>query len=193
MSKEDISAIVGFALATRSTPEINRDLRKASLKETEHYAYLHVLPRISNRAGEQRLLRIAALIASSSVPQKDGEPFGQWARKNGGDNVGVRIRTLVNLPFEQAVSEIQRIVRLVDAQSGFDWFNLASTLYYWGKGVTSESLRVRQAILSDYFRSAQVPATDAVEAEKGFVAEEAESENIEQYQGKRVRGAEVNE
>lgn len=156
-----LNDVVGLSLDSRNDKKRRRDISKGSSLHTEHYAYPLVLPFIENAHEETRLLRIAALIASSNAAQDQELSFGAWAAKQK-DKVEDRIVRLANLPFEQAVEETHRIINRVekDQRSGFNWFNLSNTLFFWGKGVTAESIRVRQSILRDFYRVASIEAKE---------------------------------
>lgn len=153
---EDVKRLVALALESRSSKDksLNRDLSKGANRYTEHYAYPHIIP-LSNRQNERRMLRIAALIAMSNVKQNNDKSFGTWARDNASNNTEYRMLRLTNLNFDQVVAEIARILRSINVSekdAGFNWYDLAATLFYWGKGVTTESLKTRQKILKDFYR-----------------------------------------
>lgn len=156
---DQTQAVVSLALASRSyaNKTVVRELSRGLNRHTEHYAYSHVIPLAQDPSHETRLLRIAGLIASSPISQGN-QSFGDWLRRSGYGNAEKRLIRLIGLGFEQAVEEIFRITRAVgDKGASFNWYQLSDTLFFWGKGVSDESLKVRQSILRDYYRTDPVP------------------------------------
>lgn len=157
------SAIVAYALATRKDEEINREMKKGLNKHTEHYAYPHVLPRVPHISQEDRVLRIAGLIASESRPYDAEVDFGRWLNEDRDakkENIENRLLRLMNLNFDQAIDEIVRLFKLTGNPGGLNWYRLAETLFFWGDGVSDGSLKTRQSILRDYYRSDFISTTD---------------------------------
>lgn len=162
---EALGRLVGFSLAARQDTSLQRDLLKALNKHTEHYAYMRVLPYSPFPSADERFLRIAGLIASSSLPHEAAVGFGHWARKHEQTSTETRLLRLMNLPFAQAVEELQRLLRLSEGKSGFDWHRLARTLYFWGEVSDDKALTNRQSILRDYYRAQALDASVSKEDE----------------------------
>lgn len=151
---EKIDELVSRVLAARGRDtKVTRELAKGLNRYTEQYAYPHVLPYTNSPREEDIFLRVAGLIASSSIAQRDDVTFGEFVKKSEGDFENSLI-LLTKLSQEQAVVSINRLlIRCEGSKSGgFNWYGLARTLTYWGNGVSDNSLKVRQAILRDFYR-----------------------------------------
>lgn len=170
---EQTKGIVGLGLSSRATinKSLRRDLQKGASRHTEHYAYQHVIPLSAGELTEERLLRIAALIAGSDVSHGD-QSFGEWLQGKKSKNAENRLLAMMNLNFEQAISEIARLLKSVDNSGSFNWFDLADTLFFWGNGISDASLKTRQKLLRDYYR---VPTQSASKDDSGSPEESDES------------------
>lgn len=151
---EQTAAAVGLALI-RNDLSKNRDLKKGLNKHTEHYAYPHIIPIANNSYDEERLLRIAGLVASYPIAQGE-QTFGSWLYSKKSKNVEDRLSRIVSLNFDQAVSEFSRILKMVNNDGAFNWFGLADVLFFWGNGITDASLNSRQKTLKEFYRAESV-------------------------------------
>lgn len=165
-------------------------LRKGANSVTEHYAYPYVLPYTEGLHEQQKiaLLRVCAMLAEYPTikayqPEEDGrrsKSFGRWCYQlstqlNNGkqphandpqDFVGRRIAYLHTQDLEEACLSIRRLLAMAAGTAQppqLDTYGLARMLLDWGNGLSSNSQKVRQKILRDYY-SAFIPST-STEAE----------------------------
>ena len=153
-SEFPLQIVVDYALATREDEAIRRDLAKGLNPYQEEYAYKHICPR-AERRDEHRALRIIGLLSDSRVGYAQEITFGQWCnRLDAGESVEKRLLALQNLSFDQAVKEVKRLLMMgAKGSGGFNWYDLAGTLYFWGQNRSESARRVRLKLLSDYYRA----------------------------------------
>lgn len=160
MSK--INKVIGLSLSTKNNTQaaktLKRDLIKGNNKYTEHYAYKHIIPYVDEK-DEEKALRIASLIANNNITQNQDINFGSWVRiKANGDKKAIerlsqKLSIITNLKFEQAVEQLNRLINQLETNGdSFNWIDLGNTLFYWGNGITDNSIKVRQRLLKDFYR-----------------------------------------
>ena len=147
----DIDAVVSFALA-HAQGSVLHDLKKGLLPSTESYAYKHILPLV-NTYEEPVALRVAGLIASTGIPHNKEVSFGRWCAIHDLRTAERKLPGLVHMDLENAIRTIDRVIRQIGSQDGFDWYGLARTLQYWGNGIDAKSIQTRQKILRDLWRA----------------------------------------
>lgn len=152
--------LVGFALNSRKkNPGFRRNIEKGLNPRTEQYAYSAIIPLSEGANQETRFVRIAGLIASSDIPQNSKVTFGKWLANITNQSSGVEKKLLrfIYLDSNQIYQEVMRVISYATSKNnktseGFDWYRLAETLYYWGDGVSENSVKTRQSILKDFYR-----------------------------------------
>ena len=160
---ESLHRVVSYALANSNDAH---NLKRGLTKETEHYAYPHVLSRLTeedvkNPNYEIVALRVAGMIAATGVPHSPDVQIGRWVQRNSTqEGTETRLTQLVNMDLESAISSIYRLIVSVNGKSGFNWYKLAETLLYWGDGKTDWSLNSRQSVLRSYYISNYVESKD---------------------------------
>jgi CRISPR type I-E-associated protein CasB/Cse2 len=153
----------------------------------EHYAVPHLAPLMTECGSLQQrdaIVRAAAITAiNDHCPQKDSRPVkGQDApvpyrlghalreltRQRTGknpsttpanrDSVARRLTLLPEMDFDSAVDTVSALVSFANSERiSVNFFDLASTLYFWGDGLTDNSVRTRNRVLSDYYGAADTP------------------------------------
>lgn len=153
---------------TLHNKENHHTIKRGVSKSSEHYAYEHILPLLSERNVRSKnyelvALRVAGLIANSGIPNSSEISFGRWVQNNNTsaeDGISTRLTQLVNLDLESAISSFSRVIALVKSnksvKSGFNWYDLSKDLLNWGDGYSESSLNARQSALRSFYISKDV-------------------------------------
>ncbi len=151
----------------------------------EHYAVPHLAPLMAQcHTLQQRdaLVRAAALTAlndhcpqprraddqNSTAPYRLGHALRALTRKRTGknptaitanrDSVAGRLALLPEMDFDSAVDTVSALVSFANSERvSVNFFDLANTLFFWGDGLTDDSVRNRNRVLSDYYGAADAP------------------------------------
>jgi len=153
----------------------------------EHYAVPHLAPLMGQCHGVQQrdaLVRAAAITAvNDHCPQRDSRPVkGQdfaapyrlghalraLTRQRTGkppatdpakrDSVARRLALLPEMDFDSAVDTVAALVSFAHSERiSVNFFDLAKTLFFWGDGLTDDSVRIRNRVLSDYYGATDAP------------------------------------
>ncbi len=157
----------------------------------EHYAVPHLAPLMGEcRALQQRdaIVRAAAITAindhcpqrdsrpvkgeDASVPYRLGHALRELTRQRTGsfpspdpakrDSVARRLALLPEMDFDSAVDTVSALVSFANSERiSVNFFDLARTLFFWGDGLTDDSVRTRNRVLSDYYGAADAPRKEA--------------------------------
>lgn len=153
----------------------------------EHFAVPHLAPLMSECATLQQrdaIVRAAALTAINDhcaqkdsrpikdqdivVPYRLGHALRALTRQRTGknptattanrDSVARRLALLPEMDFDSAVETVAVLVSFANSERiPVNFFDLASTLYFWGDGLTDHSVRTRNRVLSDYYGASEAP------------------------------------
>ncbi len=153
----------------------------------EHYAVPHLGPLMSECPSLQQrdaIVRAAAITAiNDHCPQKDSRPakgqdgtvpyrlghaLRELTRQRTGklpsatpakrDSVANRLGLLPEMDFDSAVDTVSALLSFANSERiSVNFFDLANTLYFWGDGLTDNSVRTRNRVLSDYYGAADSP------------------------------------
>lgn len=148
--ENQLGAILARRDSTSANPaqwrKVRSELRRGNSPHTEHYAYPHVLPYVSESSSQKEktvLLRLFALVAEfSDIPQwrkTEGEggfrSFGKWAYSvsqalakkrneaftldpNSPDVIAQRLQQIHSLDAEQAILMVSRMMKIADGLPG---------------------------------------------------------------------------
>jgi CRISPR type I-E-associated protein CasB/Cse2 len=153
----------------------------------EHYAVPHLAPLMGECRGLQQrdaIVRAAAITAindhcpqktsrsvkgqDSTAPYRLGHALRELTRQRTGkypstnpakrDSVARRLTLLPEMDFDSAVDTLSALVSFANSERiSVNFFDLASTLFFWGDGLTDDSVRTRNRVLSDYYGAADAP------------------------------------
>ena len=153
----------------------------------EHYAVPHLAPLMGQCRGLQQrdaIVRAAAITAINNhcphkdsrsvkgaegvVPYRLGHALRELTRQRTGkypspdpakrDSVAQRLTLLPEMDFDSAVDTISALVAFANSERiAVNFFDLARTFFLWGDGLTDDSIRTRNRVLSDYYGAADAP------------------------------------
>lgn len=157
------------------------NLRRGNTLATEHYAYPYVLPYLQEGAPtltKSVALHLAAIAAEydqipvfESAEDCKHRSLGQWcnlvsrglAERHGNpvvldpttpDSIASRLMYLPSQDVIAAITSIRRIMALasqLDRVPALDFKDLFETFFYWGNGLSNNSVRRRRRVLEDYY------------------------------------------
>jgi CRISPR type I-E-associated protein CasB/Cse2 len=74
------------------------------------------------------------------------------------DSVAKRLALLPEMDFDSAVDTISALISFANSERiSVNFYDLAETLFFWGQGLTDNSVRVRNRVLSDYYGATDAP------------------------------------
>lgn len=153
----------------------------------EHYAIPHLAPLMGECHGQQQrdaLMRATAIVAiNDKCPQRDsrttaadgnlapyrlGHAFRALTRQRTGklpatnpaerDSVARRLSLLPESDFDSAVDTLSALVAFANTERiAVNFYDLARTLFWWADGLTDDSVRTRNRVLSDYYGASDAP------------------------------------
>lgn len=149
-------------------------IRKGANRSTESWAYPYVIPYASHYYQQTPLLRAIGLVAefkdvpayesedsycsvgtclfkaSKALAEARGEKF--TPDPNSPDAIGQRLALIGSLNLESAVQTFRSLLALVRSVNGsMNYYDLVTTILYWGNGFDKRSRSIRDKLLRDYY------------------------------------------
>jgi len=104
----------------------------------------------------------------ASVPYRLGHALRELTRQRTGkypspdpakrDSVARGLALLPEMDFDSAVETVSILISFANSERiSVNFFDLARTLFFWGDGLTDDSVRTRNRVLSDYYGAADAP------------------------------------
>ncbi|NTW39271.1 MAG: hypothetical protein HGA44_05170 [Cellulomonadaceae bacterium] len=158
--------LIGQILARRDSDGAFRsDVCRGMHPHTQHWALPHVAAYMQSPAQSTALLRAAAITAEhrNAPPARGPVRLGHalrdlYYRREGSwpgaemTSLSRRVLILPSLPLEQAALSIDSLVAFAAAERmPIPFYDLTRTLLRWGKGLSPQSLAVRQGVVSDFY------------------------------------------
>ena len=166
---EPSAALVAVILARRDAAGsggFRSDVRRGIHAHSEQWALPHVAPYITAPSERTALLRAAAITVEHLRAKQDTDPRARLGhafrdlhrRRHSGDpngemnSISRRVMILPMLPLEEAAQSIDTLVAFCAAERiPVNYYDLTRVLLHWGKGLSSNSKAVRQAVITNFY------------------------------------------